>query len=271
VCTHTPVCGDGKIEGSETCDDGNTKSGDGCSATCTVEPGYACTGSPSVCTTTCGDGIKAGTEQCDDGNTSNEDGCDSTCHIEPGWTCTGSPSVCKPIPPTSVCGNGIKEPGEECDDGNTKNGDGCSSTCQEEPGFVCEGENPSVCTPVSPPPVCGDGIVDTATGEQCDNTSECCQHCLVIPANTPCNGNSGDRCDGKGSCKPASDVNPDQNPPPGVCIGKLNPNCIPGDSCSLSLGNPSVSSIWALGSGLLVLGLGRLRIRKKKGRFEKVD
>jgi cysteine-rich repeat protein len=32
------VCGDGKKEGDEACDDGNTGAGDGCSATCTVEP-----------------------------------------------------------------------------------------------------------------------------------------------------------------------------------------------------------------------------------------
>lgn len=30
------VCGDGVIEGVEECDDGNTKSGDGCSAFCQV-------------------------------------------------------------------------------------------------------------------------------------------------------------------------------------------------------------------------------------------
>src|SRR6185437_7311515 len=36
------VCGDGVIEGSEECDDGNTMSGDGCSAICTVEPWYTC-------------------------------------------------------------------------------------------------------------------------------------------------------------------------------------------------------------------------------------
>jgi cysteine-rich repeat protein len=45
-----PVCGDGVVSGNEECDDGNTTSGDGCSATCTVEAGYTCTGSPSVCT-----------------------------------------------------------------------------------------------------------------------------------------------------------------------------------------------------------------------------
>jgi cysteine-rich repeat protein len=30
-------CGDGEIEGGETCDDGNADAGDGCSATCTDE------------------------------------------------------------------------------------------------------------------------------------------------------------------------------------------------------------------------------------------
>jgi len=47
------VCGDGFLEGTETCDDNNTVSGDGCSSTCQVELGYFCstpTGTmPSVC------------------------------------------------------------------------------------------------------------------------------------------------------------------------------------------------------------------------------
>lgn len=42
-------CGDGVIESGEDCDDGNTKGGDGCSATCTVEAGYTCVGQPSKC------------------------------------------------------------------------------------------------------------------------------------------------------------------------------------------------------------------------------
>lgn len=33
-----PVCGNGVIEGTETCDDGGTAGGDGCSATCQLEP-----------------------------------------------------------------------------------------------------------------------------------------------------------------------------------------------------------------------------------------
>ena len=34
-----PVCGNGVIEGSESCDDGNSQGGDGCSATCALEAG----------------------------------------------------------------------------------------------------------------------------------------------------------------------------------------------------------------------------------------
>lgn len=47
-----PICGDGIISAVEACDDGNTGAGDGCSSACTVEPGYACSGQPSVCSTT---------------------------------------------------------------------------------------------------------------------------------------------------------------------------------------------------------------------------
>ena len=36
------ACGDGAIDGTEECDDGDADSGDGCSASCTVEPGYDC-------------------------------------------------------------------------------------------------------------------------------------------------------------------------------------------------------------------------------------
>ena len=43
------TCGNGTIDAGETCDDANTTAGDGCSAVCIVEPGYTCTGAPSVC------------------------------------------------------------------------------------------------------------------------------------------------------------------------------------------------------------------------------
>ncbi|MCP3062241.1 Ig-like domain-containing protein [Myxococcus sp. K38C18041901] len=43
------ICGDGVLGGPELCDDGNQRSGDGCNSVCEVEPGYTCTGQPSVC------------------------------------------------------------------------------------------------------------------------------------------------------------------------------------------------------------------------------
>jgi cysteine-rich repeat protein len=43
------VCGDGRIQGSEACDDGNAVSTDGCSASCQVEPRFTCSGEPSKC------------------------------------------------------------------------------------------------------------------------------------------------------------------------------------------------------------------------------
>jgi cysteine-rich repeat protein len=49
-CAAKPaVCGDGLVEGHEECDDGNTTSGDGCSADCRLEsPSVVCEGIPTV-------------------------------------------------------------------------------------------------------------------------------------------------------------------------------------------------------------------------------
>jgi len=82
-CTATVSCGDGNLDTGEACDDGDTTSGDGCSSTCVVETGYACTGEPSVCLSgACGDSILQIGEQCDNGDTNNGDGCSSTCQRE---------------------------------------------------------------------------------------------------------------------------------------------------------------------------------------------
>ncbi|MEO8548848.1 MAG: DUF4215 domain-containing protein [Kofleriaceae bacterium] len=42
-------CGNGALDTGEACDDHNMINGDGCSSTCTVEAGYVCTGTPSMC------------------------------------------------------------------------------------------------------------------------------------------------------------------------------------------------------------------------------
>lgn len=43
-------CGDGVLEPGEDCDDQNYTGGDGCSASCELEPGWSCDEEPSVCT-----------------------------------------------------------------------------------------------------------------------------------------------------------------------------------------------------------------------------
>ncbi|MDD5075252.1 MAG: DUF4215 domain-containing protein, partial [Candidatus Peribacteraceae bacterium] len=65
-------------------------------ASCSVETGYLCSGSPSVCSTVtvCGDGILNAEEECDDRNTRNGDGCTASCSVETGYVCSGSPSFC---------------------------------------------------------------------------------------------------------------------------------------------------------------------------------
>ena len=82
IC-HKTVCGDGKKEGTEACDDGNTIDGDGCSSSCTFEPDC----SRGSCSSRCGDGIKLPPEACDDGNTTDGDGCSHDCMLEPGFSC----------------------------------------------------------------------------------------------------------------------------------------------------------------------------------------
>ncbi len=44
-----PSCGDGVVDPSEGCDDSNLTDGDGCSQGCQVEPGWSCSGEPSLC------------------------------------------------------------------------------------------------------------------------------------------------------------------------------------------------------------------------------
>ena len=73
------VCGNGKIEGIEVCDDGNSNNGDGCDSSCSLETGWACTNEPSVCA------VIQSAAVCNDGvcNTVAGESC-STCPIDCG-------------------------------------------------------------------------------------------------------------------------------------------------------------------------------------------
>ena len=142
-----PLCGDSIMTSNasgtvaETCDDGNTTSGDGCSSTCQIEPGWSCTKTPpkSVCTESkCGNGIVETGESCDQGPNNglfygDGTGCSKTCTNEP--KCRDASGVTGPC--SQTCGDGNIDPGEQCDDGNQVSGDGCSATCTTETGFTC--------------------------------------------------------------------------------------------------------------------------------------
>ncbi|XP_038860479.1 pappalysin-2-like [Salvelinus namaycush] len=50
-------CGDGLLQGTEDCDDGNLLDGDGCSKKCHMESGFNCNDEPSLCYVFEGDGV----------------------------------------------------------------------------------------------------------------------------------------------------------------------------------------------------------------------
>lgn len=64
------ICGDGKIEPPETCDDGvNDGAYGGCLLDCSARAPY------------CGDGVVNGPETCDDGNAEDDERCSSRCRV----------------------------------------------------------------------------------------------------------------------------------------------------------------------------------------------
>jgi fibro-slime domain-containing protein len=164
-CTKVPanVCGNGILGPGEECDDGNTVSDDGCSATCSAEAGWDCPAAGQACRRVrfCGDAVVDLdlAEQCDDGNTTGGDGCSPQCTVEPDYAC---PVQGQPCVSTVKCGDSKITGKEQCDDGNSVASDGCSATCQLEPGWGCPVVG-AACSAKS----CGDGIL--AGTEQCDD------------------------------------------------------------------------------------------------------
>lgn len=115
-----PACGDGLLDPSEQCDDGNQRARDGCDASCRVETGYVCRANQACRALICGDGWveppaerndsdasfdrwSGGSEACDDGNTADGDGCNARCELEATHTCHGIPSRCERRPKGDLC------------------------------------------------------------------------------------------------------------------------------------------------------------------------
>ena len=120
----------------------------------------------------CGNGILEPNygEKCDDGNTNNGDGCNAICQIEAGWQCPIPGQSCIPCGtnacdagPAGYCGDGVIEAGEECDCG-----DGTISVPGGCPGPNNDNTYGDCTTRCTWGPRCGDNIVQTNHGEQCD-------------------------------------------------------------------------------------------------------
>ncbi|MBI1816313.1 MAG: DUF4215 domain-containing protein [Deltaproteobacteria bacterium] len=196
------ACGDGTVDPSEQCDDGNTVDGDGCSATCQIETCYRCTGAPSACTpndgAACDDGLFCnGADTCSGGSCSVHgvdpcaagaecnnvcDEAHDSCHVMAGTACTDDGNVCTDdqCDGAGACGHAANT--ASCDDGVFCNGaDTCSGgACTVHAGDPC------------------------AAGAECNNAcNESAGNCHVA-ANTACtnDGNpcSRDVCDGGGAC-----------------------------------------------------------------------
>lgn len=192
--TVNPVCGNGNVEGTEACDDDDNDPGDGCSAACTVEPGWTCTGDPSTCTDI--DECADMTDTCNENATCTNQSPGFSCACNTGYTGDGmtctevdecglntddcvANATCSNTPPgsfTCTCpagyggdghagGTGCTEinectAGTDTCDANAActNTDG-SFTCMCNAGFTGDG---MTCTPV-----CGDAMV--VPGETCDD------------------------------------------------------------------------------------------------------
>ncbi len=189
VCGNPPHCGDGSLDdyGLEGCDDGDSLPGDGCSPTCTVEPGWTCQGQPSNCSEVCGDMMVVGDEQCDDGNTNLCDACVNCLTVTP-VICVPSDqcltSVCDPV--SGMCSESPVADGTSCNDENACT---LSDSCQSG---TCVGRNSVVCTP-------SDQCHEAGT---CDPSTGLCSH-PEAPDGTICaDGNSctyNDACS-EGAC-----------------------------------------------------------------------
>lgn len=193
-----PGCGDGQLDQSEACDDGNTVAGDGCNAECLIEVGEDCD-SDDVCASGLCDPM--------DGSCA----CDEDADCEEGELCDDErdPNQCVSM----ECGNGVVDAGEACDDGNLADGDGCDAACLVELGGDCDSDDEcssGLCESMGSVCACDDDN-DCDSDERCDEQREPNQ-CVgancgngIIDAGEDCDDDNLDDGDG---CSITCEVEP---------------------------------------------------------------
>ncbi len=194
------ACGNHVVSPGEECDDGNSLSGDGCDANCTV--------------TGCGNGIVTPPEACDDGDANSD----------------AAPDRCRTNCTRPRCGDGVVDTGETCEPPGTAGcSDRCTSDCVPSPE-VCDGQDndcdgaadeelgtqtcgTGACTRTvaacvnGTPPACGPG---TATTEVCDGQDNDCDGAT--------DEELGTQTCGTGACTRSV----------AACVNGTPPACVPG-------------------------------------------
>jgi len=193
-CTSELKCGDNRVDDSigEVCDDGNTDSGDGCSADCTLNE-------------FCGNGqldtINGVEEDCDPGKGDNKNASWDEIAYEfdehGNWIDPeGNENCSRDCRSDLKCGNGIKDGPfgpddfvEACDDGGTAPGDGCNAECTgtEQCGDGFEDKEaaiPEVCDPGENAELWESRGIDRRdefgnwrSGEEPDRNKDCASDC----------------------------------------------------------------------------------------------
>ena len=171
--TPQSLCGNGRIDDGEQCDDGNTVNSDACSNAC--RSNASCTGNSPACIQ--GTSAKCCSSQwtCSIGNNC-ACYCSGTTYIRGDGCPDFIRNPCEPL--AAGCGDGVVQSNEQCDDGNQINTDACTNTCRAPAcvdGIVqaseqCDDGNTvdtDGCSNTCRTPVCGNGIRQGE--EQCDD------------------------------------------------------------------------------------------------------
>lgn len=179
-----PVCGDGNKTPDEECDDGDLANGDGCSASCTVETCWDCSGDPSVCAPETA------------GNSCPSDGifCNGVESCNGTGTCVGAGDPC--------IGNG--ECNVSCNEGADNCFDANGTPCSDEPNpctvDTCNGAGACSHAAGNAGATCrvDAGACDVA--ELCDGTNITCPADGFENAGTACGDPANDACTDPDTC-----------------------------------------------------------------------